>query len=86
MSSILNTNLNTSRNTKKEDPKGIQNSSVEEELYEQESGEGAADKSVSWPEFGLGVRCHGALLLGHSGLSSHSYSRSRRGYEAPPLL
>jgi hypothetical protein len=41
MSGILNTSWNTSRNTKK-----IQNSSAEEELYEQESGEGAADVRV----------------------------------------
>ena len=38
--------------------------------YEQESGEGAADNYVSWPDFGLGVCGHDALLLGQSGLSS----------------
>src|SRR5262249_42838253 len=67
---IPRTSWNTSRNTKE-----IQNSSAEEEPYEQESGEGAADMSVSWPYLCLGVRGHGALLFGQPRLSSHSYSR-----------
>jgi len=75
MSDILTTSWDTSPNTKKEDTKEIQNSSAKEEPYEQESGEGAANNSVSWPEFGLGICGHGALLLGQPGLYFHSYSR-----------
>jgi len=53
-------------------------SPIHDEPYEQESGEGAADNSVSWPYFCLGVRGHGALLLGQSGLSYYFYSRRGR--------
>jgi hypothetical protein len=44
---------------------------------EQESGEGAADKRVSWPGFCLGVRGHCALLLGQPDFTYHILFEAR---------